>query len=782
MSGIAYDPEVAQATQRTFGTPQPQGSSTDPEVAQATSLSFPDAYNQSGLPEAYYPAAYADFGQESSYGKADPANPMRITSATAANPGYGLPAFDPKDLTNPAMGQQNLIRGLRYQAALAKAKGYDLTTPAGAAAALTAYNGGGDPNYVQHVAARMGTGAASAPGVQVAQNGASDVDSPGVSQASQQLPQGQVAQQRQAPQLAYTPPPMPLGLQQSLNQTGGFGQTAGSRGLYALAGGLLTGRTFGQGLGLGLQSLDQQRQQDQRNALEAYTLENQQAMYGLNAQRFGAQIGIQQQNADTKSAGQQATAGYQQGKLGLSGEQLLETTRHHEAGEALGGQKNAIGAANAGAHITSANAAALAAGSPTMSQPQLPGVGMAPVGPGPAQPPAGGAAPTFAATGTSPPPGMPQLPPQAPQQASQQPPQQAPQAGPAGLPPGALQPRPQMPQQVPQAAPGGPSGALPVSPTGQPTQGPQATSTGLPGMGASGLPSAGSNLTPLVGTRAQNQQRILNNRATAKESDEDTAAIESAAKQNAMLTTQVGLIDKQNQDSIFGTGGLGGRIANWTAGLTGNSTVGGINKEGGGLLIGALPHGVGALRIPEIHAAKQTTPGMDTPQAIAHLIKDQTVAQNNETSDVLQARQAWIAGHPGESASVGFDPIGNDYFRSYPAYSEQGGQAVPTQRPSVADFTRQHVDSSGRYVGLNDPEVQQAGAKAFPQAATGTPQGPAPAGATPPGAGAQSGGAASLPTLAPNQKAWLLNQVHNTPGFRDKFVQQYGQAALGALN
>ena len=753
MSGTIADPEAAQAAQRAFGTVQPQGTISDPEAAQAAQLSFPSAYAQSGLPSSFAPYAQAQVGQESSYGKADPANPLQITAATAAQPGYGVPPLDPRVLTDPKQGQANLAWGLRYEAARAKAAGLDPSTPAGAQAVLGTYNGGGDPNYVKHVMARMGQSPATS-SASYAYNPAPPPpggDSSAPAQQPQQAPQ-------QPAQLAFTPPPMPLSLQQSLNQTGGFGATAGSRGLYALAGGLLTGRTLGQGLGQGFQAVDQQRQDDQRNALQAYTLENQQALYGLNAQHYAGQLGIQQQNATTKAGALDERTTNDAGKLGLAGGKLDETTQHDRATENLGAGRNVIGGINAAAHTTAADAAAQQAGSTVTPPPApIPGIGMNPVGPGAGAPPQ--------------PPPAPQQPPQAPQQ-----PPQAPSTGPAGLPPGALQPN--VPQQSPQAPAGGPSAPLPPSPTGQPPQAAPGAPTGLPGVGAAGLPSAGSNLTTLVGTRAQNAQRIANNRATAKESDEDTGIIETAQKQNTLLDDQLSTMGNLPWYAQPGT--AFGRIGATIGSALGNQTIGDVVKNNAQLSLANLPHGVGALRIPEIKAAGAIAPGMSTPLATAQHIRDQMEAQNGETSDVLQARQAWIAGHPGESAAVGFDPIGNDYFRTYPAYSEQGGKAAPNQRPSVAEFARQHVDPSGRYVGLGDTEVQQASARAFP----GTPQGPTSGSAAPPNGNAQSVGASStsLPSLAPNQKAWLLNEIHNTPGFRDKFVQQYGQAALGTLN
>jgi soluble lytic murein transglycosylase-like protein len=72
----------------------------------------------------------------------------QILPATAKSPGFGMAGADPKALRDPAA---NIDFSARYLAARAKAAGADLRTPEGVTKALKAYNGGGDPNYVQNV-------------------------------------------------------------------------------------------------------------------------------------------------------------------------------------------------------------------------------------------------------------------------------------------------------------------------------------------------------------------------------------------------------------------------------------------------------------------------------------------------------------------------------------------------------------------------------------------------------------------------------------------------------
>jgi soluble lytic murein transglycosylase-like protein len=86
-------------------------------------------------------------------GQAGEIGVMQIHPQTATNPGYGLTGVRSPDLLrDPAT---NINFGADYLAARAKAMGADLTTPQGQAVGLTAYNGGGDPNYVANVTRYM---------------------------------------------------------------------------------------------------------------------------------------------------------------------------------------------------------------------------------------------------------------------------------------------------------------------------------------------------------------------------------------------------------------------------------------------------------------------------------------------------------------------------------------------------------------------------------------------------------------------------------------------------
>jgi len=72
----------------------------------------------------------------------------QILPATAKSPGFGMTGTNPAALRDPAA---NIDFSAQYLAARAKAAGADLRTPEGVQKALRAYNGGGDPNYVQNV-------------------------------------------------------------------------------------------------------------------------------------------------------------------------------------------------------------------------------------------------------------------------------------------------------------------------------------------------------------------------------------------------------------------------------------------------------------------------------------------------------------------------------------------------------------------------------------------------------------------------------------------------------
>jgi hypothetical protein len=89
--------------------------------------------------------------QESSMGAASP-NLFQVTRSTAAQPGYGVAPLPPEQINDP---QANARFAMQYAAARARAAGIDPSTPQGALAAAPLFNGGGDPNYAQHVAARL---------------------------------------------------------------------------------------------------------------------------------------------------------------------------------------------------------------------------------------------------------------------------------------------------------------------------------------------------------------------------------------------------------------------------------------------------------------------------------------------------------------------------------------------------------------------------------------------------------------------------------------------------
>lgn len=76
----------------------------------------------------------------------------QIQPSTARNPGYGLSPIDPASLKDPAT---NIAFAADYLKARA-GNNVDWTDPKQVDAALHAYNGGGDPRYVQNVRRYMG--------------------------------------------------------------------------------------------------------------------------------------------------------------------------------------------------------------------------------------------------------------------------------------------------------------------------------------------------------------------------------------------------------------------------------------------------------------------------------------------------------------------------------------------------------------------------------------------------------------------------------------------------
>jgi soluble lytic murein transglycosylase-like protein len=76
----------------------------------------------------------------------------QIQASTARDPGFGLSGIDPATLKDPVV---NISFAADYLKAKG-GKGLDFNNPASVNAALAAYNGGGDPNYVANVRRYMG--------------------------------------------------------------------------------------------------------------------------------------------------------------------------------------------------------------------------------------------------------------------------------------------------------------------------------------------------------------------------------------------------------------------------------------------------------------------------------------------------------------------------------------------------------------------------------------------------------------------------------------------------
>jgi soluble lytic murein transglycosylase-like protein len=100
------------------------------------------------------PGAVGDGGKSVGLGQ--------IQDATARQPGYGVAPMDPAQRTDPAANVDFAMRYLKAKGAALGAT--DLNDPAQQAIALKAYNGGGDPNYVQNVQGRMPPPAVQPPG------------------------------------------------------------------------------------------------------------------------------------------------------------------------------------------------------------------------------------------------------------------------------------------------------------------------------------------------------------------------------------------------------------------------------------------------------------------------------------------------------------------------------------------------------------------------------------------------------------------------------------------
>ena len=112
---------------------------------------FEEASQKTGIP---VDLLIAQARQESGFnpnatGQAGELGVFQIKPSTAANPGGGMQGVDPASITGPDNVRNNIMFGAQYLKS--RMGNGDPTNPAVQAAGLHAYNGGGDPNYVQNV-------------------------------------------------------------------------------------------------------------------------------------------------------------------------------------------------------------------------------------------------------------------------------------------------------------------------------------------------------------------------------------------------------------------------------------------------------------------------------------------------------------------------------------------------------------------------------------------------------------------------------------------------------
>jgi soluble lytic murein transglycosylase-like protein len=176
------------------------------------------ASQRTGIP---VPVLVAQIQQESGFnpnavGSAGEIGLGQIKPTTAVHPGYGVQGVAPSTLTDPAA---NINFTADYLAGRAKAAGLtDWNNPQQRDAALTAYNGGGDPQYAQHVARYLpqqpGAAPAGTPGVPPPQAGGAPAGNPPVGMASPQVQQS-LALLNQAQRLLRQFPGDPVVAQQA---------------------------------------------------------------------------------------------------------------------------------------------------------------------------------------------------------------------------------------------------------------------------------------------------------------------------------------------------------------------------------------------------------------------------------------------------------------------------------------------------------------------------------------------------------------------------------------
>ena len=130
-----------------YGTGGPGASATVPAEYMPY---FQEASQKTGIP---VDLLIAQARQESGFnpnakGAAGEIGMFQIKPSTAQSPGGGLDGVDPASITGPGNVRNNILFGAQY---LKSRMAGDPTNPAVQVQGLRAYNGGGDPNYVQNV-------------------------------------------------------------------------------------------------------------------------------------------------------------------------------------------------------------------------------------------------------------------------------------------------------------------------------------------------------------------------------------------------------------------------------------------------------------------------------------------------------------------------------------------------------------------------------------------------------------------------------------------------------
>jgi len=273
------------------------------------------ALAMNNVPSAMAPYYRAMYQQESSGGRAS-RNGMQMTHATARNPGFGIKPYPEADLNDPI---QSTIDAVHYSLNRARASGLDPSKPTDIPQIVRQFNGGGDPHYFEHVAARLGSQVPLAP--------------------SRPLP----SQEHSVPNpyrdtpLKYTPRAPSKELEKSGGQYTGHPWGNTSQMLAALASGFAGKGTFGQGISAAfgnLAGLDSQAQDramslqkmKQRDALTEFQSE-------MNNQRNDLQynkLDAQNYRTDTQAATadqRNALARLRLGQMGQLGNARLDVQR-----------------------------------------------------------------------------------------------------------------------------------------------------------------------------------------------------------------------------------------------------------------------------------------------------------------------------------------------------------------------------------------------------------------------------------------------------------------------